>query len=85
VAGVAAERRKEDSISDAGGILKALNYAIVFIVPPATALGIFGVHTRDKALEAGLVQILNGILYSDFNIVLPNSHSIAYIVNVQGH
>ena len=75
MSGVAAERRKEDSISDAGGILKALNYAIVFIVPPATALGIFGVHTRDKALEAGLVQIHNDSLYSDLYIVLPISHS----------
>ena len=75
MAGVAAERRKEDSISDAGGILKALNYAIVFVVPPATALGIFGVHTRDKALEAGLVQIHNDSLYSDLYIVLPISHS----------
>ena len=77
MAGVAAERRKEDSISDAGGILKALNYAIVFVVPPATALGIFGVHTRNKALEAGLVRISTFTQPYLFRIVL---HS-----NVNGH
>ena len=53
-AGVAAERHHEDSIANSGGILKAINYALVFAMPPVIALSIFGVQTLDSTLEAGL-------------------------------
>jgi len=53
-AGVAAERLREDAVADAGGILKAVNYALVFVLPPVIAIGIFGVQTLDAPLDAGL-------------------------------
>ncbi len=53
-AGVAGERRHEDDIAAWGGFLKALNYALVFAMPPIIALSIFGVHAQESGLEAGL-------------------------------
>jgi ABC-type multidrug transport system fused ATPase/permease subunit len=53
-AGVAGERRHEDAIAAWGGLLKAINYALVFAMPPIIALSIFGVHAQESGLEAGL-------------------------------
>ena len=53
-AGVAAQRSQEDAIAAWGGVLKALNYALVFAMPPIIALSIFGVHAQEAGLEAGL-------------------------------
>jgi ABC-type multidrug transport system fused ATPase/permease subunit len=51
---VAEERKKEADIQFSGGILKSINYAIVFAAPPLIALSIFGLHIFESPLEASL-------------------------------
>jgi ABC-type multidrug transport system fused ATPase/permease subunit len=45
-------RNKETSLARVGGILKSLNLALVFVLPPMIALGIFGVQTLGGDLDA---------------------------------
>lgn len=51
---VAEERKKEAEIQFFGGVLKSINYAIVFSAPPLIALSIFGLHVLESPLEASL-------------------------------
>lgn len=45
-------RNRETSLARVGGILKSLNLALVFVLPPMIALGIFGVQTLEGDLDA---------------------------------
>ena len=51
---VAEERSKEAAIQYFGGVLKSINFAIVFAAPPLIALSIFGLYVLEAPLEASL-------------------------------